>query len=1094
MDSDELTQQTQQCTQDVLDPRREGRNNSGLSTEDISDVMCIFHPGTPAAYNLANFTAQRAPQYILEDVDLSEEEPLPAEATQDLDDDQKTFILPGRGDRPIQSYDFAFRFSTKTLQPAWGITFGRNPDWCDIIVSGDVHKRVSNMHFALYMNEAGVIMLQDTSTNGTMVDDVLLKSKTGQHPTARMLNHGSVIQILSPSPEEAIKFIVRIPSRTGFTDQYLAKFDAYLARQIEAETAYRKARGDETSPLKWRTTQNAGNSALRAPIVSDQYGMHWDGGIKFNVVAQIGKGAFASVYQLATKGEGHLYAAKELEKRRFMKNGILDRKLENEMNIMRQINHKSIVAYHGYEDAPNHLYIIMEYVGRGDLQQHLAETGPLLEYTAKSMSIQVLDALDYLHKKNITHRDIKPDNILLEERQPHNFIIKLSDFGLSKVVDTNDTFLKTFCGTLLYCAPEVFPHYDGPLSKGVKRPRAPPKQHSNKQHTYSQAVDIWSYGAVLWYSLCHKPPFEGIADHTGRGMFDRIMMTPLDVSMLKKTSKSAVALLIQMLNTDPSTRPSAETCLKHEWFADQPPPVHRPQQAEVLGAIAEEPEADATAGADPDVAALSIQEKPSSQYSEVSLNSSDMNFFDPRQSKRFKLDHDENEEEELVDSSPELYDSIPIALQQNGQAQVDVQAETESKVKPKKLFGEISQSDLQHTAYGQRANTTQANYSSSVYSEHVPESEDSRGGERSSSQDNREMSPSLYGTESMVRGMNMDSAFGQTSDGVDPKTPSSFGESSDADLSQKTPAGNAPAPVAANQPPPFSRQINVPLPPSYYWKANDPSTHTIEYAEKVSGRSFAAEKMHLPRKLASPPNVARRDSASIQSNLRQDDSQRLATTNELYEASRPALGRLVTTHDSFAQITIDLNKRWTRWGRTPTNEVAFDDQMELRVPKTAFGVFWSAPELDQVPEDDDITGLPGLYCGILTFASNGVHVNGVQLDKGEPGRQRFGRLHTGDIIDIWPCASNKKDRLRFKCEFYAGAGKHRRTKDGPKFKVEREGRSRSTSQSTQDKKEAAAAGAANAQTGEEEKDDDELFPYQDEAIFGDCESEIVDSF
>ncbi|EME48947.1 hypothetical protein DOTSEDRAFT_67855 [Dothistroma septosporum NZE10] len=1083
MDSDELTQQTQQCTQDVLDPRREGKNNSGLSTEDISDVMCIFHPGTPAAYHLANFTAQRAPQYILEDVDMSDEEPLPESATQDLEDDQKTFILSAGVDRPIQSYDFAFRFSTNTLQPALGIIFGRNPDWCDIIVSGDVHRRVSNMHFALYMNEAGVIMLQDTSTNGTMVDDILLKGKSGQHPTARMLNHGSVIQILSPSPEEAIKFIVRIPSRTGFHDQYLAKFDAYLARQVAAETAYRKAHGDETSPLKWRTSQSAGNSALRAPIVSNQYGMHWDGGTKFNVIAQIGKGAFASVYQLATKGEGHLYAAKELEKRRFMKNGILDRKLENEMNIMRQIDHKSIVAYHGYEDAPHHLYIIMEYVGRGDLQQHLAETGPLLEYTAKSMSTQVLDALDYLHKKNITHRDIKPDNILLEEREPHDFIIKLSDFGLSKVVDTNDTFLKTFCGTLLYCAPEVFPHYDGPLSKGVKRPRAPPKQHPSKQHTYSQAVDIWSYGAVLWYSLCHKPPFEGIADHTGRGMFDRIMMTPLDTSVFKKTSKPAIDLLIQMLNTDPATRPSAETCLEHEWFAGLPPPVHRPQQIEVLGAIAEEPEADAALGDDPDVAALSIHEKPSSQYSEVSLDSSDMNFFDPRQSKRFKVDHDEDGEEP-IDSSPELYESIPIALQ--GNAEQQAQAVAEARPRPKKLFGEISQSDLQNRGYGQYVDQMRGDHSSSVYSDHVPESDGSRGGDPPSPQRHRGTSPSLYGAESMVREMNMDSAFAQISDGADPRTPASLGLLSDSDLSHKTPAASAPAAVVPERPR-FSRQINVPLPPSYYWKADDPSTHTIEYAEKVSGRSFAAERMRLPRRLASPANGARR------ATTRQVDSQARATTNKLEGASKPALGRLVSTHDSFAQITIDLNKRWTRWGRTPTNEVAYDDQSELRVPKTAFGVFWSAPELHLVPEDGDITALPGLYCGLLTFASNGVHVNGVQLDKGELGRQRYGRLHNGDVIDIWPCASNKKDRLRFRCEFFVGEGKDRRPKEDPKFKVETEGRSRSTSRSTQGKIETAAAEITKSQT-DEEKYDDELFSYDDMASLGDCESEIVDSF
>lgn len=99
----------------------------------------------------------------------------------------------------------------------------------------------------------------------------------------------------------------------------------------------------------------------------------------------------------------------------------------------------------------------MEYVPGGELSNYLQTSGKIPEDMVKSISRQILHALLYLHKRKITHRDIKPDNILIASLDPLR--VKLSDFGLSKVVQ-EETFLKTFCGTLLYCAPEVYPEYD----------------------------------------------------------------------------------------------------------------------------------------------------------------------------------------------------------------------------------------------------------------------------------------------------------------------------------------------------------------------------------------------------------------------------------------------------------------------------------------------------------------------------------------------------------------------------------------------------------------------------------------------------------
>lgn len=110
----------------------------------------------------------------------------------------------------------------------------------------------------------------------------------------------------------------------------------------------------------------------------------------------------------------------------------------------------------------------MEYVGGGELSSYLSQRGLLSEPMVKTIARQVLRALQYLHSRKITHRDIKPDNILVASLDPLR--IKLSDFGLSKVVQ-EETFMKTFCGTLLYCAPEVYPEYEDYKRKEARKRR-----------------------------------------------------------------------------------------------------------------------------------------------------------------------------------------------------------------------------------------------------------------------------------------------------------------------------------------------------------------------------------------------------------------------------------------------------------------------------------------------------------------------------------------------------------------------------------------------------------------------------------------------
>lgn len=171
------------------------------------------------------------------------------------------------------------------------------------------------------------------------------------------------------------------------------------------------------------------------------------------------------------------------------------------------------------EDLP---LLIMEYAPLGNLLQQegfsLPETTAMLE--------QQLKAVKYLHEIGITHRDIKPENILVELRYPE-LKTKLSDFGLS----SDESRLKTFCGTELYAAPEV----------------------SKNGTQYTNAVDIWSLGVVA-LQMAHGLP-KPLRKWDAQDWTDEVH------HHARKQSGRFATLLHRMLVLLPSARPSAEKCL-----------------------------------------------------------------------------------------------------------------------------------------------------------------------------------------------------------------------------------------------------------------------------------------------------------------------------------------------------------------------------------------------------------------------------------------------------------------------------------------------------------------------------------------------------
>ncbi|KAL7791003.1 hypothetical protein V8C37DRAFT_383167 [Trichoderma ceciliae] len=561
-----------QATQNILDPRRVGKQNSGFSDEDISDIICVLYPHSDSArLEVQHLAAIKSPYVIGKD------EADGVEHDYELEDHASRFES-----NPVNhgNYAIMLRLSSRVKNPATGLAFGRNIASCDVVFVNDPLRRVSNIHFRIYVNEYGNVMIEDHSTNGTSVDGNLLISRPKEPGkpiiTRWVLSSGSIIRVFLHKEVDDLTFRVRIPRRDGeYVDAYQHKVEDYFAQHglrgpVETVTAgpgghvdLFKTAGPAPPQRSERqpTEQRSPSKRKHARGVRRE----WDGSGKYNRIGMIGKGAFAVVYKVTSKYDGKPYAAKELEKRRFIKNGVLDQKVENEMKIMQKVHHPNIVRYMENFDWEDRLFIIiMEFVPGGDLGKHIAEDMAFSEMDTRTMAQQLLSALAYLHRNNITHRDVKPDNILINSLRPLD--VKLTDFGLSKVVDTEQTFLRTFCGTLLYCAPEVYTEYVEYDDKGIrsrgKRARRVPGQR------YSHAVDIWSLGGVLFYSMTGQAPYPVKTGVSYSELLHKIMTTMLDITPLdqKSISDTGVDFLCRMLQRRPENRATVEELNDHPWL------------------------------------------------------------------------------------------------------------------------------------------------------------------------------------------------------------------------------------------------------------------------------------------------------------------------------------------------------------------------------------------------------------------------------------------------------------------------------------------------------------------------------------------------
>uniref|UniRef100_A0A8C2X9X5 MAP/microtubule affinity-regulating kinase 3 n=1 Tax=Cyclopterus lumpus TaxID=8103 RepID=A0A8C2X9X5_CYCLU len=252
----------------------------------------------------------------------------------------------------------------------------------------------------------------------------------------------------------------------------------------------------------------------------------------YRLLKTIGKGNFAKVKLARHILTGREVAIKIIDKTQLNPTSL--QKLFREVRIMKTLNHPNIVQLFEVIETEKTLYLIMEYASGGEVFDYLVAHGRMKEKEARAKFRQIVSAVHYCHLKNIVHRDLKAENLLLDA----DANIKIADFGFSNEF-TAGSKLDTFCGSPPYAAPELFQgkKYDGP------------------------EVDIWSLGVILYTLVSGSLPFDG---QNLKELRERVLRGKYRVPFYMSTDCEGILRRFLVLN--PAKRSSLEQIMIDKWI------------------------------------------------------------------------------------------------------------------------------------------------------------------------------------------------------------------------------------------------------------------------------------------------------------------------------------------------------------------------------------------------------------------------------------------------------------------------------------------------------------------------------------------------
>lgn len=409
--------------------------------------------------------------------------------------------------------------------------------------------------------------LRDTSSNGTNVGSETVKGGEVE------LSNGARIALVMPRNRRALFF----RDGVAFIYQDVSEELRRACRPPRARCCASLALGRATRPHSNRLPPSLlflspPPPAMFVPSTNTESVMN-----SYVFQKKLGKGAFGTVWLAYARDDAQRalpFAAKVIDKKRFLAKGGGDASnILKEVRALETLRHPNIVSIRDAYDTPRHVVLFLELcvglpaaahapahtlipypnsysllsVGGGTLEdvmtKHPRGVG---EEEARALFHQLCCSLEYLHARGVVHRDLKPENVMLTKGEEGGSTLKVTDFGLSRVV-TAQSLMTTVCGTPLFLAPEVF--------EAVRTAQG-----------YDARVDMWSAGVMLHVLLFGSVPFRPRAGDPLHEQVMRVLHQGPAVQLPAGNVSAEARDLLARLLCPPGRRLWAKLAMRHPWL------------------------------------------------------------------------------------------------------------------------------------------------------------------------------------------------------------------------------------------------------------------------------------------------------------------------------------------------------------------------------------------------------------------------------------------------------------------------------------------------------------------------------------------------